>query len=192
MATRALIGYLDTEGVTRLTTTYNHYDGYPSNLGKALKNFFDSDSLARDIAEYGYISYIDPSNGDIEANNRQAPGHVTLPDNFEDAMDEIAAEIDAHGADYGYIWDNSKGEWITIENDGIGEMSQELEMELQKGCGKKPKLKKNIALYNQCREKLTAKLRTQGMVSFEGTYSYEDVVGDNFYSSFNSNFDLNL
>jgi hypothetical protein len=130
MATRALIGYLDTEGVTRLTTTYNHYDGYPSNLGKALKNFFDSDSLARDIAEYGYISYIDPSNGDIEANNRQAPGHVTLPDNFEDAMDEIAAEIDAHGADYGYIWDNSKGEWITIENDGIGEMSQELEMEL--------------------------------------------------------------
>ena len=70
--------------------------------------------------------------------------------------------------------------------------AQELEMELQKGCGKKPKLKKNIALYNQCREKLTAKLRTQGMISFEGTYSYEDVVGDNFYSSFNSNFDLNL
>ena len=130
MATRALIGYLDTDGVTRLTTTYNHYDGYPSNLGAALKNFFDSDTLARDIAEYGYVSYIDPKTGDIEANNRQAPGRVTLPDNFIEAMDKIAEEIDAHGADYGYIWDNSKGEWITIENDGIGEMSQELEMEL--------------------------------------------------------------
>ncbi len=82
MATRALIGYLDTDGVTRLTTTYNHYDGYPSNLGAALKNFFDSDTLARDIAEYGYISYIDPKTGDIEANNKQAPGYVTLPDNF--------------------------------------------------------------------------------------------------------------
>ena len=70
--------------------------------------------------------------------------------------------------------------------------AQELEMQLQSACGKKPLRKKNVALYNQCREKQTAKLRTQGMISFEGTYSYEDVVGDNFYSSFNSNFDLNL
>ena len=89
-------------------------------------------------------------------------------------------------------------EKLTVENPPVEKAmvkkltSQELEMELQKGCGKKPKLKKNIALYNKCRENLTAKLRTQGMISFEGTYSYEDVVGDNFFSSFNSNFDLNL
>lgn len=70
--------------------------------------------------------------------------------------------------------------------------AQELEMQLQSACGKKPLRKKNVVLYNQCREKQTAKLRTQGMISFEGTYSYEDVVGDNFFSSFNSNFDLNL
>ena len=70
--------------------------------------------------------------------------------------------------------------------------AQELEMQLQSACGKKPLRKKNVALYNQCREKQTAKLRTQGMISFDGTYIYEDVVGDNFYSSFNSNFDLNL
>ncbi len=37
MATRALIGYLE-DGV--LTSTYNHYDGYPEHLGKALNNFF--------------------------------------------------------------------------------------------------------------------------------------------------------
>ena len=46
MGTRALIGYLDTNGDTRLTSTYNHYarltstynhyDGYPGNLGKGL------------------------------------------------------------------------------------------------------------------------------------------------------------
>lgn len=129
MATRALIGYLDTDGGV-LTTTYNHYDGYPSNLGKALKNFFNSDSLAKDLANYGYVSYIDPQYGEIEANHTQSPGVAPLSDNFEDAMDEIAYEIDAIGGDYGYIWDNSKGEWITIENEGIGEMSQELEMEL--------------------------------------------------------------
>jgi len=130
MATRALIGYLDTDGTAKLTTTYNHYDGYPSNLGKALENFFNSDTLAKDLANYGYVSYISPENGEIEANNKQAPGNVQLPDDFYEAMDKIAEEIDAHGADYGYIWDNENGEWITIENEGIGEMSEDLEMQL--------------------------------------------------------------
>jgi hypothetical protein len=129
MATRALIAYLDTDSAI-LTTTYNHYDGYPSNLGKALENFFNSDTLAKDLANYGYVSYIDPKTGEIEANNKQAPGKVKLSPNFLDAMDEIAEEVDSHGGDYGYIWDNSKGEWITIENEGIGEMSQDLEMQL--------------------------------------------------------------
>jgi len=68
--------------------------------------------------------------------------------------------------------------------------AEELEMELQKGCGKKPKLKKNIALYNQCRAKLTDKLKGKGLVAFDGTY--ESVVSNDFFSSFNSNFDLNL
>jgi hypothetical protein len=130
MATRALIGYLDTDGTTKLTTTYNHYDGYPSNLGKALENFFNSDTLTKDLANYGYVSYISPENGEIEANSKQAPGNVQLPDDFYEAMDKIAEEIDAHGADYGYIWDNENGEWITIENEGIGEMSEDLEMQL--------------------------------------------------------------
>ena len=43
MATRALIGYLK-NGI--LTTTYNHYDGYPEHLGKALYTFYKSDSEA--------------------------------------------------------------------------------------------------------------------------------------------------
>jgi len=127
MATRALIGYIE-NGV--LTSTYNHYDGYPSNLGKALENFYNTPEKAKEIANKGYVSYIDPKTGEIEANNKQAPGKVKLSTNFLDAMDEIAEEIDSYGGDYGYIWDNSKGEWITIENEGIGEMSQELEMEL--------------------------------------------------------------
>jgi hypothetical protein len=68
--------------------------------------------------------------------------------------------------------------------------AEQLEMELQKGCGKKPKLKKNIALYNQCRANLTAKLKGKGLVAFDGTY--ESVVSNDFFSSFNNNFDLNL
>ena len=130
MATRALIGYLDTNGDTKLTTTYNHYDGYPSNLGKGLETFYDSDAKAEEIANVGYISYLDPETGEWDAANKQKPEVTMLPDNFNEAMMEIAAEVDSFGADYGYIWDNENEEWITVKNDGIGRMANNLEMSL--------------------------------------------------------------
>ena len=136
MATRALIGYLDTNGDTKLTTTYNHYDGYPSNLGKGLENFYDNDAKAEEIANVGYISYLDPETGEWDAANKQKPEVTMLPDNFNEAMMEIAAEVDSFGADYGYIWDNENEEWITVKNDGIGRMANDLEMSLAHLKGK--------------------------------------------------------
>jgi hypothetical protein len=136
MATRALIGYLDTNGDTKLTTTYNHYDGYPSNLGKGLETFYDSDAKAEEIANVGYISYLDPETGEWDAANKQKPEVTMLPDNFNEAMMEIAAEVDSFGADYGYIWDNENEEWITVKNDGIGRMANDLEMSLAHLKGK--------------------------------------------------------
>ena len=56
MATRALIGYLDDS--KKLTTTYNHYDGYPAYLGKILKEHYSGDEKAKSIASKGYISSI--------------------------------------------------------------------------------------------------------------------------------------
>ena len=54
--------------------------------------------------------------------------------------------------------------------------AQELESKLQSSCGKKPKLKKNIVKYNQCRDNATAKLKSQGLVSFDGSYGFEGVA----------------
>ena len=54
--------------------------------------------------------------------------------------------------------------------------AQELESKLQSSCGKKPKLKKNIALYNQCRDNATAKLKKEGLVAFDGSYCFEGVA----------------
>lgn len=136
MATRALIGYLDTDGATKLTTTYNHYDGYPSNLGKGLESFYDSDAKAEEIANVGYISFLDGETGEWEAKNKEKAGVIQLPDNFNDAMMVIAEEIDGVGGDYGYIWDNENEEWITVENDGIGKMAENLEMALAHLKGK--------------------------------------------------------
>ena len=54
--------------------------------------------------------------------------------------------------------------------------AQELESKLQSGCGKKPKLKKNKVKYDQCRADLTAKLKSQGLVAFDGSYYFEGVA----------------
>jgi hypothetical protein len=130
MGTRALIGYLDTNGDTKLTSTYNHYDGYPSNLGKGLETFYDSDAKAEEIANVGYISFLDGETGEWEAANKSMAEVTQLTDNFNEAMMEIASNIDSMGADYGYIWDNENEEWITVKNDSIRNLTQDLEMNL--------------------------------------------------------------
>jgi hypothetical protein len=136
MGTRALIGYLDTDGDLKLTSTYNHYDGYPQNLGVGLENFYNSDAKAEEIANIGYISYLNSETGEIESVNRQSPKVTKLPDNFNDAMMKIAEQIDSVGGDYGYIWDNENEEWITVDNEGIRSMTQDLEMALAHLKGK--------------------------------------------------------
>ena len=67
MATRALLGSIQTDaaGNQVLTSTYNHYDGYPENLGVGLNNFYDQTDAAIKISNQGYISYLDPETGDF-------------------------------------------------------------------------------------------------------------------------------
>lgn len=136
MATRALIGYLDTDGNLKLTSTYNNYDGYPGNLGKGLETFYNNDLKAEEIANVGYISFLDSETGKWDAKNKKPPIKKNLTDNFNEAMFEIAEAIDRMGGDYGYIWDNENEEWITIRNYGIGSMKKDLEIALSHLRGK--------------------------------------------------------
>ena len=87
---------------------------------------------AEEIANMGYISYIDSETGEGVNNSSSSsqPKKIDLPDNFNEAMMEIASKIDSMGADYGYIWDNENEEWITVKNDGIRNLTQDLEMNL--------------------------------------------------------------
>lgn len=129
MATRALIGYFDDDRV--LTTTYNHYDGYPDHLGKMLNKYFSDEELAKKIAGTGYISYID-DDGNIEVNNKRNPDKTELGRDldWEDALLEMAKEIDNYGADYAYIWYEGDGDWSVIKNTGIRSMIDQLADEL--------------------------------------------------------------
>ena len=109
MATRALIGYLNPDNT--ITTTYNHYDGYPDNLGKALDRHYDDDDRAKEIANMGYISFVEPVNGDIESNNKKAP--VTVGD--EDLVSSLQYFKDeASECDFAYLFIPSTigGEWV--------------------------------------------------------------------------------
>ena len=100
--TRALVGYLFGD---ILTTTYNHYDGYPSNLGKGLMTHYNTKDKAEDIAMKGYITSMDPDTGDISATHSDPARKVHLDDDAQERAKEIAEEIDSMGADYGYTRD---------------------------------------------------------------------------------------
>ena len=128
MATRALIGYFDDDRV--LTSTYNHYDGYPDHLGKMLDKYFSNEELAKKVAGTGYISYID-DDGNIESKNKMKPERIRYEyTNFEDELFEIAKQIDRYGADFAYIWYEGDGDWSEIKNTGTRSMVDQLANQL--------------------------------------------------------------
>ena len=118
-----------------MNLTYNHYDGYPAYLGKALEAHYNSDELAKKVSGEGYISYIDDETGEINVTNPQdkdvKPTTYDLGGQDIDGMAYILAkEINATGADYAYIWNQKGNNWVTIKNDGIKSTMDQLENEL--------------------------------------------------------------
>ena len=126
MATRALIGYLDDS--KKLTSTYNHYDGYPDYLGKILLNHFDDDAAAEGVAMEGYISNID-EDGTINSKYDEAADTEILDEESFSAAMQIGGKVDEYGGDYGYIWFNKQ--WNTIKNNGIEGMAKQIVEELE-------------------------------------------------------------
>jgi hypothetical protein len=128
MATRALIGYLDDNRV--LTSTYNHYDGYPEHVGKILDTYYDVDSRARKVANKGYISYFEDDGDIVSKNPEQRPYKLTFDGEWEDDLYKIAAEIDSFGADYAYIWYEGDGYWAEIKNNGAQSIVDQLSQQI--------------------------------------------------------------
>ena len=138
MATRALIGFIqgDAAGNIVLTSTYNHYDGYPENLGKALNDHFNTTEKAKAIASKGYISYVDPETGEIESKYNEPADETVLPEDFEEGMMKVAEMADSYGADYAYLWNFHDDEWVFAPlGNGIRGAAQELEQKWNKSGG---------------------------------------------------------
>jgi hypothetical protein len=110
MATRALVGFITDK--PELISTYNHYDGYPENLGKGLESHYAMPEEALKIASMGYISYMNPETGEIEAKHKEPADKTMLPNDFEEAMFKVAEVGDSYGADYIYIYNVETSDWI--------------------------------------------------------------------------------
>ena len=119
MATRALIGTIETDaaGNQVLTSTYNHYDGYPESLGVALNRHYDEPKAAINISNQGYISFLDPETGAIDAKHKESADKFVLPDDFEEAMQVVHNEADEMGADYVYLYDFDAADWLDSRNE---------------------------------------------------------------------------
>lgn len=129
MATRALIGTIQTDaaGNQILTSTYNHYDGYPESLGVALNKFYSGPNEAVKISSTGYISYLDSKTGEIEAKHQEPAGKDILSDSFREAMMGVAEIGDEYGASYIYIYNVETSKWVNASlNRGIRGAAEQL------------------------------------------------------------------
>lgn len=129
MATRALVGFI-TDGA-ELISTYNHYDGYPENLGVGLDNHYSMPEEALKVASMGYISYMDPETGEIDAKHKEPAERTDLDMDFDDAMLKIAEVADSYGADYVYIYDIVDSEWVNVKMYGTRQTGEALQFALQ-------------------------------------------------------------
>ena len=110
MATRALVGFITDK--PELISTYNHYDGYPENLGKGLESHYSMPDKALKIASMGYISYLDPETGEIDAKYKEPADKTMLPNDFQEAMMKVAEMGDSYGANYIYIYNVENSDWV--------------------------------------------------------------------------------
>jgi len=124
MATRALVGFIN-DG-PELISTYNHYDGYPEKLGVGLDSYYSMPEEALKVASMGYISYMNPETGEIDAKHKEPAARTKLSTSFDDAMMEIAKVANSYIADYVYIYDIVNSEWVNVKMYGTRQTGEAL------------------------------------------------------------------
>jgi len=98
-------------------------------------------------------------------------------------MMSIAEEIDALGADYGYIWCNENEEWTTVKNEGIRSMTQDLEMNLAHLKGKFSMMPERpdqtMENKNEMKEGYYGTTNVENYIQTIGYESFEEFFNDN-------------
>lgn len=116
MSTRAAIGYKAADG--KVVTIYSHYDGYPSHVGKILKEHHSSDECLHMLINGSHIRNFDHDGTAVRF------GDGTSMEIHDDEIDAI------HGYDYLYLWSFADQKWTCFARDGYVKPSTLREIEL--------------------------------------------------------------
>lgn len=110
MSTHATIAYHNSE-TDRVLTIYCHSDGYPSHVGKLLKEHWNSPDLAAKLVAGGDISYLGKTIDQtcVYARDRGDKWIHVKYDEF-DNYDEFLEEFQSHAHNYVF----TDGEWLVI------------------------------------------------------------------------------
>lgn len=136
MSTCSLIGFkpATTLGTAPIQYIYCHFDGYPTGVGAVLNEHYTTPEKVKQLMELGNLSILAPEigfkrnfdapYGDEKAmaihreNNKKyclAYGRDRGEDNQGASLilkaSAFFSEVDANGCDFGYLFDESTGEW---------------------------------------------------------------------------------
>lgn len=100
MATRSVIAKYFAE-TGSVVGSYCHSDGYIEYNGKMLMEYYNSDELAHELAEIGYISSILENFEETKEDAR----NVDIPSIWESVSEFLENAAETHGAEFLYLWD---------------------------------------------------------------------------------------
>jgi hypothetical protein len=110
MSTRAAIGCIYDDGyIDGVKTIYNHYDGYPSHVGKLLKEYHASNQAVLNLLVGSHIRNFDHDGTVVRF--ADGDGAAEVWESKEEAID---------GFDYLYLWSFEKQKWECFANESTG------------------------------------------------------------------------
>ena len=106
MSTNSLVAILNEDNT--VTSSYVHYDGYTEGVGEVLLENYNSEELARDLAEnLGYASSLRET---IEASHADR-ANSDVAETYEDYLDFEEYIRECSYLEYVYVWDCHSDEW---------------------------------------------------------------------------------
>jgi hypothetical protein len=109
MATRSVIAYLENNEVYH--TIYCHWDGYPSNNGRILKDHYNTEDKVRELIEQGDLSSL----GDTiaETDSYRSRGETDTEAREFSYLYDI---VDAYpNCEWVYVYEGLTGQWRVVE-----------------------------------------------------------------------------
>jgi len=113
MSTRSRIGIELSDG--SVISSYHHWDGYPSWLGRILKTHYNSKELAAELIDGGDMSSAWTNAGFNNETVEQGPLYYSQRgEDCPPRLDKNLSEYLQNGEEYGYIFTETEG-WLCYD-----------------------------------------------------------------------------